>query len=263
MGIEFLLKKEEKGNLGSEDGCSSPLEILARVMGGINLLRGLFLFVTFCCKKKVWNLLSNSCGRKKPTFAGRQVPKIKYQAPSTVVALSMDKEPSTEEDRTSSLQIPGARKKQRRVSTEGSEDQKKTPKERANISLGDHILNELLEKSAEAESSGELVNQNQLETEKAKDALVPHTSIRKKREEKILQQRKSSRWTQRFSTSPSELGPGWVRSLRMRMEGGSATKTSTASENGNYLPSVGESFDEERKLSPVKEELENEGRFPG
>ena len=173
VGIEFLLKKEEKGNLGSGDGCSSPLEILARVMGGINLLRGLFLFVTFCCKKKVWNLLSNSCGRKKPTFAGRQVPKIKYQAPSTVVALSMDKEPSTEEDRTSSLQIPGARK--RRVSTEGSEDQKKTPtwapKEKENLSLGDHILNELLEKSAEAESSDELVDQDKVETGEAKEAL--------------------------------------------------------------------------------------------
>merc|ERR1712013_73497 len=45
-------------------------------------------------------------------------------------------------------------------------------------------------------------------------------------------------------------------------EGGPAMTliASTASEKAN--PSVGKSFNEEGKLSPVKEELENEGRFP-
>ena len=92
VAIEFLMnskglaarhREEEEG----ESRCDSPLEIFSRIVGGLNFLRGLFLFITFCCKTQVWNLVSKSCGRqKRPTMTGRSVPKLNIKDATTVVS---------------------------------------------------------------------------------------------------------------------------------------------------------------------------------
>ena len=122
MGLEFLIDSHNhpgpnspRSHLQEEEEeekfCDSPLRIFSWVVGGINFLRGLFLFVTFCCKKQVWDLVTRSCRRQKRptmTMTGRNIEdscnkSTDAQAQSTIVQ-SLDQD-GTAEGRESSPEV--------------------------------------------------------------------------------------------------------------------------------------------------------------
>lgn len=280
MGIEYLMNSKVLAARHKEEEirCDSPLEILSWVVGGLNFLRGLFLFITFCCKMQVWNLVTKSCGRqKRPTTTGRSVPKQNIKGATTIVSGSS----TTKADRCKNdegmlrVKLPAV---DNLTASVGEKDQRvgdhfkchhsdlpeKCIKEKVSDELANpgHNVNlfcsrlssEATDTSREIQNTGaEMKNLDEIvstgdsqsvstpanveqsvkigqNTPNATCAPNHHggsendsdggswSPVTMKRERQA--RRRSTRWTGRFSTSPSEWGAGWVRSLRLRMEVG-------------------------------------------
>ena len=273
MGIEYLMNSKVLAARHKEEEirCDSPLEILSWVVGGLNFLRGLFLFITFCCKMQVWNLVTKSCGRqKRPTTTGKQ----NIKGATTIVSGSS----KTKEDRRKNdegmlrVKLPAV---DNLTASVGEKDQRvgdhfkcqhpelpeKCIKEKVSEELGNpgHNVNlfysrlssEVADTSREIQNTGaEMKNLDKIvSTGDSQSVSTPandeqsvktgqHTTnatcapnhhgndldggswspVTMKRERQA--RLRSTRWTGRFSTSPSEWGAGWVRSLRLRMEVG-------------------------------------------
>ena len=260
--FDVFLRKKEKSI------CGSPFEIISRVIGGLNLLRGLFLFVVFCCKAQVWDLVT--CRRKKrPTLAGARVTKINVR--DTGISASRDSisiqlpekdQPTTAEssrdrrdtesigDQINWQQSPDLPENSidQKVSSElGKEDlicsleasreipttdSHKTEAESDDVSpIGDSKLT--LETILEDEENSEQTVQratNTTITQNRKDSDVDIRTQQGLAKRERKKRSKSARWTQRFSTSPSEWGPGWVQSLKVRMEVGQSSPTTSKTE---------------------------------
>ena len=165
MGLEYL--KNSKGLAArhkeeeEESSCDGPLEIFSRVIGGLNFLRGLFLFLTFCCKLQIWNLLKKACGvtGKRPTLStGRHVPKIKIKGATTISASSTTYCHNSEN--MASLQLPTSDEKckEAAASEEKAKEQQETPDRdhTESKSVADHINCQQPEKSMDNEVSGVL-----------------------------------------------------------------------------------------------------------
>ena len=276
MGLEYLIDSNNhpgpnspRSHLQEEEEeerfCDSPLRIFSWVVGGINFLRGLFLFVTFCCKKQVWDLVTRSCRRKRPTMTmtGRNIKdessKIKEEGHNSdegmlkvkdnlaaSASASIEAKDQCAGDHFES-QHPDLPEKSinnegedevenqgksvnlfcRRILPESSGTSREIPNSRAvaeNLeevaSTGDSqsvTTPENCEHSVKTEqntSDATLAHNHHVVTKN--DMEVSPVTVKKKRQNRS----KSTRWTTRFSTSPSEWGSGWVQSLRQRMEAG-------------------------------------------
>ena len=270
--FDVFLRKNDK-----EKRICGPFEIISRVIGGLNLLRGLFLFVVFCCKAQVWDLVT--CRRKKrPTLAGARVTKINVR--DTGVSASSEAKECRNSKDSISIQLP---EKEQPTTAESSRDQRDTE------SIGDQIncqqSPDLPENSIDQKVSSELGKEDLIcsleasreipttdshKTEAESDDVSPigdskltletiledeenseqtvqratNTTITQNRKDSDVgirtqqglakrerkKRSKSARWTQRFSTSPSEWGPGWVQSLKVRMEVGQSSPTTSKTE---------------------------------
>ena len=131
VGLEYLKNRKNLATvLKEKSSCNSPLEIFFRVVGGLNLLRGLFLFITFCCKIQVWNMVRKSCGRqKRPTMTG-SVPKLNIKGATKTISATKDFNNS---EGMSSIKLPVTDK--RAASERAKKDQDDTESKR----VGDHF----------------------------------------------------------------------------------------------------------------------------
>merc|ERR1712130_955466 len=236
VGLEYLIGSNNhpgpnspRSHLQEEEEeeerfCDSPLRIFSWVVGSINFLRGLFLFVTFCCKKQVWDLVTRSCRRKRPTMTmtGRNIKdessKIKEEGHNSDegmlkvkdnLAASASKEAKDQcaGDHFES-QHPDLPEKSINNEDEDEVENQGTSREIPNSRAVAENLEEVASTDATLAHNHHVVPKNDME--------VSPVTVKKKRQNRS----KSTRWTTRFSTSPSEWGSGWVQSLRQRMEAG-------------------------------------------
>ena len=257
MAIEFLMNSKglTARHKEEESRCDSPLEIFSRIVGGLNFLRGLFLFITFCCKTQVWNLVLKSCGRqKRPTMTGRSVPKLNIKDATTVVSGSSraKEEQDNSDEGMLSFKLPamdnltdneGAKDQLEKLGNQGHNvnlfcshrSPEATDSSREILNTGTELKNlDEITSTGVSQSVSTLANSEQsVETaqDTTCDAPNHHGATEKNsdvgscspvalKKERRARCGTRSRWTKRFSTSPSEWGPGWVRSLRLRMEVG-------------------------------------------
>ena len=147
MGLEYL--KNSKGLAArhkemEESGCSGPLEIFSRVIGGLNFLRGLFLFCTFCCKLQVWNLVKKTCGvSNRPTIAaGKHSQKLDIKGATTISASSTTYCQNSENMASLHLPTSDEKYKEAAASEEKAKEQQETPDQdpTESKSAADHII---------------------------------------------------------------------------------------------------------------------------
>ena len=60
MGLSWLsecIHIELHGDHTNMKNCNFYVEVFLRILGGLNMIRGFFIFLVFICKPKIWNLV--------------------------------------------------------------------------------------------------------------------------------------------------------------------------------------------------------------